>query len=250
MTSANGALKGKVAIVTGSRMGIGRAIAIAFAQAGADVIINDLVIDDGKLETVAKEIRQYGSRCLCVQADVTDRVSIDDAVNKAIAEFGTIDILVNNVGALVRKPLTEHTESEWDKVMNANLKSAFICTQAVVPSMLASQKGSIINMSSVCAVRASVARGAYNVAKAGLSMMTKTFAFELAGSNVRVNAIAPGGVKTSMNKDHRNDPAILLRPMKRMAEPEEITGAAVYLASDASNFVTGHVLFVDGGESL
>ena len=250
MIQDNRILKDKTAIVTGSRMGIGKAIAIAFAQAGADLIINDMIIDDGRLDAVAKEIRYFGSRCLPVQADVTDPAAFNDLVDQAIAEFGSIDILVNNVGSIVRKPLIEHTEAEWDKIINANLKSAFICTQAVAPSMVTNKKGCIINMSSVCSVRASVARGAYNVAKAGLSMMTKVLALELAGSNVRVNAIAPGGVKTSMNKEHWNDAANLLRPMKRMAEPEEIIGAAVYLASEASSYVTGHVLFVDGGESL
>ena len=245
-------LEGKVAIVTGCKKGIGKAIAFALAEAGADVAVCTRVLKDPEtdLEAVAEEIRNLGRRSLAVQADVTKRADVEKLVKAVKDKFGKIDILVNNVGAMVRKPLMEDTDNDWDKVMDINLRSTFLCCQLVGKIMVAQKSGSIINMSSVCAVKSSVTRGAYHVAKAGVSMLTQTLGLELAGLGVRVNAIAPGGVKTDWNTVEWNSPENLKRPMKRMAETSEITGAAIFLASDASGYMTGHILLVDGGESL
>jgi len=250
MQNSSFSLNGKVAIVTGCRRGIGKAIALGFAEAGADVVCCDLITEDGELEGVAKEIKSLGRRSLVVKTDVTNKNDIDSMVKKVLDEFKTIDVLVNNVGVMVRKPLMEYSEAEWDKVMNINLKSTFLCSQAVSKVMVPCKKGSIINISSVCAVKASTTRGCYHVAKAGVSMFTRTLALEIAASNVRVNAIAPGGVKTDWNTWEWNSPENQAKPMKRMAETPEIVGGAIFLASDASSYMTGHILIIDGGESL
>jgi NAD(P)-dependent dehydrogenase (short-subunit alcohol dehydrogenase family) len=175
---------------------------------------------------------------------------VNNLVTYVVDELGAIDVLLNNVGVMIRKPLMEYSEEEWDRVIDINLKSAFLCSQAVSRVMVTQKKGSIINMSSVCATKASTTRGGYHVAKAGVSMLTKTLALELVGSQVRVNAIAPGGVKTDWNTREWNNSENIKRPMQRMAETYEITGAAIFLASEASSYITGHVLLVDGGESL
>ena len=250
MQNSSFSLDGKVAIVTGCRRGIGKAIALGFAEAGADVVCCDLITGDGELDEVAKQVRTLGRRSLVVKADVTNKIDIDNLVKQALDEFKTIDVLVNNVGVMVRKPLMEYSEEEWDKVLDINLKSTFLCSQAVSRVMIPVKKGSIINLSSVCAVKASTTRGGYHVAKAGVSMLTRTLALEIAASNVRVNAIAPGGVKTDWNTWEWNSPENELKPMKRMAETREIVGGAIFLASEASSYMTGHILFMDGGESL
>ena len=243
-------LKGKIAIVTGCRRGIGKAIALGLAGSGADVVCCDFVTNDGELEEVITQIQALGCRSMAVKADVTNSSDVDKLVNQVLNKFNKIDILVNNVGVMVRKPIMEYSEAEWDRVLNVNLKSAFLCSQAVSRIMVTQNRGSIINLSSVCAIKVSTTRGAYHIAKAGVSMLTKVLALELADKNVRVNAIAPGGVKTDWNVWEWDGPENELKPMKRMAESNEIVGGAIFLASDASSYITGHVLLIDGGESL
>lgn len=248
MTFDDFSLQGKVAIVTGAGKGIGKSIAIALAQAGADVVA--VARTQKMIDETVTEITKTGRQGLALSADVTSLSQVEHMVRQVMDRFQKIDILVNDVGAMVRKPLMQYTEDDWNKIMDFNLKTAFLCSQVVAKVMLAQQSGSIINMSSVCAVKASVTRGAYHVAKAGVSMLTRTLALELAASGVRVNAIAPGGVKTEWNVPEWNSPENLKRPMQRMAETKEITGAAVFLASEASGFMTGHIMIMDGGESL
>lgn len=248
-------LKGKVAIVTGGKRGIGKAICLSFAEAGADVATCSRAIEDGQLQEVAKEIQRLGRRSLAIQANVTRKTDVDKMVQRVMSEFGKIDILVNNAGIMVRKPLLELGEDEWDLTLDTNLKGYFLCSQAVGRVMVAQKQGNIINIASEQGFRALGGRGAYPVSKAGVLMLTNVLARELADHNIRVNGIAPGFVKTDMNRTLRSDPKELKRleaaiPLGRLAEPDDMVGAAIFLASDASSYMTGHTVVVGGGRIL
>jgi NAD(P)-dependent dehydrogenase (short-subunit alcohol dehydrogenase family) len=247
-------LEGKVAIVTGGSKGIGREIALAFAEAGADVVVCSRALD-GQLEAVAGEIRKLGRRSLAIPTDITQKVSIDNMVKRTLDEFSVIDILVNNAGILVVTPFLEHSEEIWDLVMDTNLKGSLLCSQAVVRKMIDQKKGNIINMSSIRGLRAGRDRVAYCVSKAGVIMMTQVMALELAPYHIRVNAIAPGWIKTQLNERLWRDPGNRKKieatvPLGHLAEPDTIAGAALFLASDVSSYITGHTLAVDGGFTI
>ena len=244
-------LEGKVAIVTGGSRGIGRAIALTFAGVGADVVVcsRDL---DGKLGTVAEEIKGLGRRSLAVPTDVMQKAALDNLVQKTMAEFGAIDILVNNAGTSVRKSVLEHTDEDWDKVIDTNLTSYFLCSRAVAKIMTQQKRGNIISIASVRGIRGASGRIGYNVSKAGVIMLTRVLALEFASDNIRVNAIAPGWIKTEMTAPLMNDPEARKEidatiPMGRWAEPDEMANVALFLASDMSSYVTGHTLVADGG---
>jgi NAD(P)-dependent dehydrogenase (short-subunit alcohol dehydrogenase family) len=244
-------LEGKIAIVTGGSRGIGRAIALAFAGAGADVVVcsRDL---DGKLGTVAEEIKGLGRRSLAVPTDVMQKAALDNLVQKTMAEFGAIDILVNNAGTSVRKSVLEHTDEDWNKVIDTNLTSYFLCSRAVAKIMTQRKKGNIISIASVRGIQGASGRIGYNVSKAGVIMLTRVLALEFASDNIRVNAIAPGWIKTEMTAPLMNDPKACKEidatiPMGRWAEPDEMANVALFLASDMSSYVTGHTLVADGG---
>ena len=244
-------LEGKVAIVTGGSRGIGRAIALTFAGVGADVVVcsRDL---DGKLGTVAEEIKGLGRRSLAVPTDVMQKGALDNLVQKTMAEFGAIDILVNNAGTSVRKLVLEHTDEDWDKVIDTNLTSYFLCSRAVAKIMTQQKRGNIISIASVRGIRGASGRIGYNVSKAGVIMLTRVLALEFASDNIRVNAIAPGWIKTEMTAPLMNDPEACKEidatiPMGRWAEPDEMANVALFLASDMSSYVTGHTLVADGG---
>jgi NAD(P)-dependent dehydrogenase (short-subunit alcohol dehydrogenase family) len=243
-----------VAIVTGGSQGIGREIALAFAEAGADVVVCSRALD-GQLEAVAGEIRKLGRRSLAIPTDITQKVSIDNMVKRTLDEFSVIDILVNNAGILVVTPFLEHSEEIWDLVMDTNLKGSLLCSQAVVRKMIDQKKGNIINMSSIRGLRAGRDRVAYCVSKAGVIMMTQVMALELAPYHIRVNAIAPGWIKTQLNERLWRDPGNRKKieatvPLGHLAEPDTIAGAALFLASDVSSYITGHTLAVDGGFTI
>jgi len=247
-------LEGKVAIVTGGSKGIGREIALAFAEAGADVVVCSRALD-GQLEAVAEEIKKLGRRSLAIPTDITQKASIDNMVQRTIDEFGAIDILVNNAGLLVVTPFLEHSEETWDQVIDTNLKGYFLCSQAVAKKMIDRKKGNIINMSSIRGLRAGRDRVAYCVSKAGVIMMTQVMALELAQYHIRVNAIAPGWIKTQLNEHLWRDPGNRKKieatvPLGHLAEPDSIAGAALFLASDVSSYITGHTLAVDGGFTI
>jgi NAD(P)-dependent dehydrogenase (short-subunit alcohol dehydrogenase family) len=247
-------LEGKVAIVTGGSKGIGREIALAFAEAVADVVVCSRALD-GQLEAVAEEIRGLGRRSLAIPTDITQKASIDNMVQRTIDEFGAIDILVNNAGLLVVTPFLEHSEETWDQVIDTNLKGYFLCSQAVAKKMIDRKKGNIINMSSIRGLRAGRDRVAYCVSKAGVIMMTQVMALELAQYHIRVNAIAPGWIKTQLNEHLWRDPGNRKKieatvPLGHLAEPDSIAGAALFLASDVSSYITGHTLAVDGGFTI
>jgi NAD(P)-dependent dehydrogenase (short-subunit alcohol dehydrogenase family) len=249
----NDCLKGKTAIVTGSRRGIGRAIALAFATEGADLVICDVDAKDGCLDQTAQQIKQAGSRCLPLQTDISQRDDVEKLVQAAGNAFGGIDILVNCAGVWIPgQTLIECTEENWDKVIDTNLKGCYLCCQAAGKVMAARKKGSIINISSQVGLTPGAGAGAYPVSKAGIIMLTRQLAQELAGFNVRVNALAPGIVKTDFNAAFWKDPAVEIRtagmvPLNRLAEPEDIAEAALFLASDSSSYITGEVLAINGG---
>jgi len=250
MTVPRLSLEGKVAIVTGSSRGIGRAIALGFAEGGADVVVCSRTLSD--LEKVAEEIRALGRRSLAVETNIATKSDVDNLVAKTVEEFGTIDILVNNAAMNIMRPLIELREDGWDKVMNVGLKGYYLCSQAVAKVMIERKKGNIINMASTAAVEASPLLGAYSISKAGVVMLTKLLAADLARHNIRVNAIGPGIVRTGFSEPIWGNPEALKAivagiPLGRIAEPEDIVSVALFLASDASSYITGQTIYVDGG---
>ena len=247
-------LPGKVAIVKWLGRGIGRAVALALAEAGADIAICDRVIEDDELKAVAEEVRRLGRRSLAVQADITHKTDVESLVQRVIDEFGVIDILVNNAAMNIRAPLLELGEDGWDRVIDTDLKGCYLCSQAAGKRMVDQKRGNIINIASTAAIKAAPQMGAYCIAKAGVVMLTRVLALELAKYNIRVNAIAPYMVKTKFSQPLWGDPEILNQleseiPLGRLAGPGDIIGSVLFLASDASSYITGHTIIVDGGLS-
>ncbi len=244
-------LEGRVAIITGGGTGIGRSIALEFAKAGADVVVASRRLS--VLEKVGEEVTALGRRSLAVQTDISRKTDVDNLVQRVMDEFGAIDILVNNVGIIVRASLLEHSEEDWGKVSDTDLKGYFLCCRAVGTKMVERKKGNIINIASVAAIAVETGKAAYCVSKAGVVMLTRVLARELASYNIRVNAIAPGLVRTEMSKRLWSDPETYKQitakiPMGRVAEPSDIASVALFLASDASRHITGDTIVVDGGE--
>ena len=252
MSNSVYSLEDKVAIVTGGKEGIGKAIALAYARAGADVAVCSRMVEDGKLQAVAEEIQELGRRSLAVRADITRRTEVDNLVQRVVDKFGDVDILVNNAGVLIMAPLLETTEEDWDETIDTHLKGYYFCCQAVGKRMVERKRGNIVCISSVLALKATPGRGVYSIAKAGVIMLTKTLALELASNNIRVNAIAPGLVRTKMIEYLTSDAEALRQreaqiPLGRIGEPDNIVRTALFLASDASSHITGHTVTVDGG---
>ena len=211
------------------------------------------VLADGQLQVVAEEIQKLGRRSLAVQADTTKKSDVDNLVRQVEEQFGTIDILVNNAGIVVRGPLLDLSEEDWDKVIDTDLKGYYLCAQAIGRKMVERRQGSIINITSSHAFKVSPGAVAYGIAKAGVVMLTRGLAQELGGYGVRANAIAPILVKTEMTQSRWSDPEFLQKrqariPLGRVAEPDDIVGAALFLASDASSLISGHTILLDGGE--
>ena len=246
-------LSDKVAVITGGAGGIGTALAHGMAQFGAVLAVVD--VEHAAAQTLAGKIESAGGRCLAVEADLTNGDDVERMVAQIVDRFGRIDILVNNAGRNVRKPALEITDAEWDTVVDINLKAVFFCTQAVGRIMVAQKSGKVINIASVMAMVGSPTYQQvvpYASSKGGVVSMTRAFATEWAQHNILVNAIVPGPVSTPLVKQMHADPAkreAILRmvPLGRFAEPEELVGPTVFLASRASDYVTGHILCVDGG---
>ncbi len=243
-------LNGKIAIVTGASRGLGRSMALGLAEAGADLAIVSRGLPD--LEKVAEEIRSLGRRALPISADMSNLEDIPKMVDSVLNEFGKIDILVNNAGTTIRMTAEDFTEEAWDKVIALNLKGAFFCAQAVGKVMIKQRYGKIINIASLLSAIGVPNAVAYGAAKGGISQMTKCMAVEWAKYNINVNAIGPGYFRTPLTKPLQDDPVrssqILSRiPMQRWGEPDDLKGVVVFLASEASNYVTGQTIYVDGG---
>ena len=242
-------LKGKTAIITGASRGIGREIAKVFAKNGADIAFTYLSSVE-KGEALEKELAQYGTKIKGFRSDASDFASAEQLAKDVVAEFGRIDVLVNNAGVTRDNLLMRMSEEQWDEVIRINLKSVFNLTKACQRTMLKQRSGSIINMSSVVGVKGNAGQANYSASKAGIIGFTKSIALELGSRNIRSNAIAPGFIETEMTdaldekmvKEWRN--AI---PLKRGGTAEDVANLTVFLASDMSTYITGQVINVDGG---
>ncbi|TET52425.1 MAG: 3-oxoacyl-ACP reductase FabG [Desulfobacteraceae bacterium] len=247
-------LKGKVALVTGSSRGVGRAIALAYAREGASVVIN-YTANQAAGEEVITAIKEMGEKAVLVKADVSKAADAEELVQKGIDEFGGIDILVNNAGLSRPAMLLKMTEDQWDQVVDIHLKGAFLCTQFAARNMKEQNKGKIINVTSVAGIVGTVGQINYSAAKGGLLSFTKSAARELARYNVCVNVICLGIVATDMTEKIRTDEKLKEIYMnrillKRFAEPDDISPAFVFLSSDESDYITGQLLCVDGGYGM
>lgn len=240
-------LEGRVALVTGAGRGIGRSIALALAHAGADVAVNYLHSIDGT-NAAARDIAGMGRRVATVAADVADRGQVTAMVETVIAVLGRIDILVNNAGIATRMSTAELAESEWNRVLDVNLKGAFLCAQAVVRLMSAQHYGRIINISSIAGQTGGRIGPHYAASKAGLLGLTRFMARELAPRGITVNAIAPSGIQSDLLAQTGADPTMLAdRPVGRAGAPGDVAAAVVFLASEAAGYITGQTLGVSGG---
>jgi gluconate 5-dehydrogenase len=250
MTTAIFDLSGRTALVTGSSRGLGRAIAEGMAKAGARLIING--VDPARVEAAVAELRAAGYSAEGAAFDVTDENAIVSAFDRFDAEKIEIDILVNNAGIQMRKPLVEFTTADWRKVIETNLTSAFVAGREAAKRMMVRGRGKIINIGSLASELARPTVGPYTAAKGGIKNLTRSMAVEWAASGIQANAIGPGYMLTDMNQALVANPDfnnwLMSRiPSKRWGRPDELVGAAIFLASDASNYVNGQIIYVDGG---
>jgi NAD(P)-dependent dehydrogenase (short-subunit alcohol dehydrogenase family) len=245
-------LSGRVALVTGGSKGLGCTIAGALAAAGADVAIVSRTRAD--LDTAADGLRAHGRRVLAVAADVSEEPDVRRMVDETLGHFGRIDVLVNNAGIEGQGSVVDMPAERWDRVLAVNLRGPMLCCKHVGPHMIERRSGKVINVASVMATRVSRALASYSASKAGLVQLTRTLALEWIPHNVQVNALCPGYFLTAMNEEffasERGKRYVADLPIRRLGDPRELEGAAVFLASDATSYVTGTTLYVDGGHSL
>jgi len=244
-------LKDKVALVTGSGRGIGRAIALCFARNGADVAISD--IDNATAEATAEEIRQLGRRSMAVVCNVADPKACQQMIDRVVTELSRLDILVNNAGIRRDKLVMGMSDQDWDAVLDVNLKGAFYCIRAALRPMSKQRFGRIVNMASIVGLMGNKGQANYAASKAGLIALTKTVAKEMASRGITANAIAPGFIQTEMTDAlpvEYKDFLLKQIPLGRMGTADEVAACALFLASDLSGYVTGHVLQADGGMAM
>lgn len=246
-------LKGKIAIITGARRGMGKAHALKFAEAGCKVVVSDVSQED--CQKVVDEIEKKKGEGLAVKCDVSKKKEVDELVKKTIEKFGKVDILINNAGIAQFKPFLELTEEEWDRTLDINLKGYFLCAQAAGKEMAKQKSGAIINIASVAMGQQGVGFPNivhYCASKGGIAGMTEALALELAPLGIRVNVVSPGMIETPMIDPVKQDPkmmeGLMARvPLKRVGKPEEVSNLVLFLASDASSYMTGAAVVIDGG---
>jgi 3-oxoacyl-[acyl-carrier protein] reductase len=241
-------LAGKVALVTGAAQGIGKAVALLLARNGADIVVSDINLE--KAEETAKEVQVLGRKALAIKVDVAKSNDVDKMVQAILAQFGHIDILINNAGIARDKLILRMTEEDWDVVLNINLKGTFNCTKAVVRHMSKQKSGKIVNIASVVGEMGNAGQGNYAASKAGVIGFTKTIAREFAQRGINVNVIAPGYIETPMTEalpDKVKEDLKRLIPMDRLGKPEDVAEAVLFLVSESANYITGQVLNVNGG---
>jgi len=243
-------LENKVSIVTGARRGIGKGIALALAKEGCNVVVSD--IDQKDCEIVAKEISQMGVKAIAVKCDVSNKKEVEHLFEETVKEFGKLDILVNNAGIFPFVPFLEMKEEDWDKVLDVNLKSIFLCSKEAIKLM--KQGGKIVNISSIAAFVGFEGLAHYCASKGGINSMIRVLALEFAKNKINVNAIAPGAINTPGASEVSNEEVkkqmLTSIPWQRMGEPEDIANAVVFLASDKADYITGQTIIVDGGWTL
>jgi len=246
-------LTGQVAIVTGARRGMGKSHALKLAKAGAKVVVSDISLED--CQKVADEIKKEKGEAMAVKCDVTKKEEVDEMIKKTIEKWGEIDILVNNAGICDFKPFLEMKEEDWDRTIDINLKGYFLVAQACAKEMVKRKSGVIINIASVAMGQTGIGFPAlthYCASKGGIVAMTEAMALELAPYNIRVNAISPGAIETPMidplKTDKKTMEGLLTRiPMRRVGKPEEVSNLVLFLASEASSYMTGTDVVIDGG---
>jgi 2-dehydro-3-deoxy-D-gluconate 5-dehydrogenase len=243
-------LKNKTAIVTGGNRGLGRTIALALAKQGANVAV--VGRDKTRNAQVVNEIKQLGTKGIALSTDLTNINSIQEMVSKVMEEFGSVDILVNNAGISQTKFALEVTEEEWDRVMDLNVKSLFFCSQVAAKTMKSQGYGKIINIASVVGAVGDIGISAYTASKGAVINLTRSLSLEWARYGITVNAIGPAYIETEMNQEELSNEKVRNKiinktPLKRLGNPEELEGAVMLLASDASSFITGQTIYVDGG---
>lgn len=242
-------LKGKNALVTGASRGIGRAIALELAKQGSNVAIN-YAGNEKKAEAVVQEIEKLGCKAIKIQTDVADETAVKMMVKEVISEFGSLDILVNNAGITRDNLLMRMKETEFDEVINTNLKGVFLCTKAVTRQMMKQRAGKIINVASIVGISGNPGQANYVAAKAGVIGLTKTTAKELASRNILVNAVAPGFISTDMTEalsPEQQEEMLTMIPLQKLGEPEDVAKVVRFLASDDASYITGQTIHIDGG---
>ncbi|MEH2194359.1 MAG: SDR family oxidoreductase [Nostoc sp.] len=256
MTNQNGNYTGKVAFVTGAANGIGRATALAFAREGANVVVAD-ISEQGNQETV-RMIEELGKQAIAIRCDVTQAEEVKAALAKTIEAFGRLDFAFNNAGIEPRKPTptAEYEEEEWNRIIDTNLRSVFLCMKYEIPLILKQGGGAIVNTSSGAGIIGIKGSPAYTAAKHGVIGLTKSAALDYAAQNIRINAVCPGYINTPMMDRFTGGTAegrakvIAEEPIGRMGKPDEIAAAVVWLCSDAAAFVVGHAMVIDGGQTV
>ncbi len=241
--------KGKVAVVTGSAMGIGRVIATTLGRDGANVVVSDVQSED-VARPVLEEIRQAGSEAIFIPCNVTSAQEVEELFRKAVDQFGRVDILVNNAGITRDTLAIRMSDEDWDLVLNVNLKGAFLCSRAAAKIMMRQRYGRIVNISSVVGLMGNAGQANYSASKAGLIGLTKSLAKELAPRGITVNAVAPGFIQTQMTEklpENVKQEYLRFIPMNDFGKPEDVANVVAFLASDEARYITGEVVRVDGG---